>query len=252
MKELTKIAMSGLASVLVLFSFHSAQAQSSADLVAAALSHPDRPSEEAGDDARRMPLEVLSFAGITSGMDVLEMEAGGGWYTEIISRTVGPAGSVTMQNPPAFESFTGDADNNRAASLANVTLSTTNFDELEPASGSIDLVTWILGPHELWFAPGGQSLGDPETTFREIARVLKPGGRFLAIDHLAASDSGPEVGGTLHRIRDDLITDYAEAAGLTVIRSSQMHSNPEDPLTAGVFDPSIQGRTSKFVVLYEK
>ena len=80
---------------------------------------------------------------------------------EIMSRAVGAAGSVTMQNPPAFES-TGDADNDRAARLSNVTLSTTNFDELEPASGSIDLVTWILGPHELWFAPGGNSLGDPQ------------------------------------------------------------------------------------------
>ena len=252
MKRIIKLGISGLASSLTLFALHSAQAQSSADLVAAALSHPDRPSEEAQDDARRMPLEVLSFAGLSAGMDVLEMEAGGGWYTEIMSRAVGAGGSVTMQNPQAFESFTGDADNDRAARLSNVTLSTTNFDELEPASGSIDLVTWILGPHELWFAPGGNSLGDPTETFNEIVRVLKPGGRLLAVDHQAAADSGPEVGGSLHRIRDDLITGYAEAAGLRVIRSSAMHMNAEDPLDNGVFDPSIQGRTSKFVVLYEK
>ena len=252
MKDLTKFAMSGLASALLLLSFNNASAQSSADLVADALSHPDRPSEESADDARRKPLEVLSFAGIQAGMDVLELEAGGGWYTEILSRTVGSRGSVMMQNPPAFESFTGDADDNRAGSLANVTLSTTNFDELEAADGSIDLVTWILGPHELWFAPGGQSLGNPDVTFREIARVLKPGGRFLAIDHHATADAGPEVGGTLHRIGEGLITEYAEAAGLSVIRTSTIHLNPDDPLTVGVFDPSIQGRTSKFVVLYEK
>ena len=253
MQELTKMAMSGLASALVLFTFNAASAQSSADLVASALAHPDRPSEEADDDARRMPLEVLSFAGIEAGMDILEMEAGGGWYTEILSRAVGPNGSVMMQNPPAFESFTGDADNDRAARLPNVTLSTVNFDELEAANGSIDLVTWILGPHELWFFPGDNvSLGNPEVTFREIARVLKPGGRFLAIDHEAAADSGPEVGGTLHRIRGDLIAGYAEAAGLSVIRTSSIHRNPEDPLTNGVFDPSIQGRTDKFVILFEK
>ena len=112
-----------------------ASAQSSADLVAAALSDSNRPAEESADDARRMPIEVLSFAGIEAGMDVLEMEAGGGWYTEILSRTVGASGSVIMQNPAAFESFTGHADDNRAASLANVTLSTTNFDELDAADG---------------------------------------------------------------------------------------------------------------------
>ena len=229
-----------------------ASAQSSADLVAAALSHSDRPAEEAADDARRMPIEVLSFAGIEAGMDVLEMEAGGGWYTEILSHTVGPAGSVIMQNPAAFEGFTGDADNERAAKLANVTLSTTNFDELDAADGSIDLVTWILGSHELWYMPGGESLGDPDGTFAEIARVLKPGGRLLAVDHHAAASAGPEVGGTLHRIGESIVTDLAEGAGLNLIRSSGMHLNPEDPLDNGVFDPSIQGKTSKFVLVFEK
>lgn len=229
-----------------------ANAQSSADLVAAALGHSDRPAEDAGDDARRMPIEVLSFAGIEAGMDVLEMEAGGGWYTEIIARTVGSRGSVTMQNPAPFEGFTGDADDNRAASLSNVTLTTTNFDELAADDGSIDLVTWILGPHELWFAPGGVSLGDPAGSFADIARVLKPGGRFLAVDHHAASSAGPEVGGTLHRIGESIVVDHAEAAGLTLIRSSGMHLNAEDPLDNGVFDPAIQGKTSKFVLVFEK
>ena len=248
--ELRSVMCAALGTGLLLSGF--ANAQSSADLVAAALTHPDRPAEEAADDARRMPIEVLSFAGITAGMDVLEMEAGGGWYTEIISRTVGPSGSVIMQNPGPFESFTGDADNNRAAKLANVTLSTTDFDELDAADGSIDLVTWILGPHELWFEPGGVSLGDPAASFAEIARVLKPGGRFLAVDHHAAASAGPEVGGTLHRIGESIVNDYAEGAGLTLIRSSGMHLNPEDPLDNGVFDPSIQGKTSKFVLVYEK
>jgi predicted methyltransferase len=96
------------------------------------------------------------------------------------------------------------------------------------------------------------SLGNPEATFREIARALKPGGRLLAIDHEAAADAGPEVGGTLHRIHGGLITDYAEAAGLSVVRTSSIHRNPEDQLTNGVFDPSIQGRTDKFVILFEK
>lgn len=252
MNQFKKMSFVSALGAVAALSFSSVNAQSSADLVAAALSHSDRPSEESGDDARRMPLEVLSFAGIGAGMDVLELEAGGGWYTEILARTVGASGQVYMQNPPAFEGFTGDADDNRAASLSNVSLSTTNFDELEPGNGSIDLVTWILGPHELWFEPDGTSLGDPEESFAEIARVLKSGGRFLAVDHHAADGAGPEVGGTLHRIEESLIVEHAEAAGLRLIRSSALHLNSDDPLTNGVFDPSIQGQTSKFVLLFEK
>lgn len=252
MYQLKKLGLVTVISSAALLALSSVSAQSSADLVAAALSHQDRPAEEAADDARRMPLEVLSFAGIEAGMSVLELEAGGGWYTEVLSRTVGSTGAVVMQNPPAFESFTGDADNNRAASLSNVTLSTTNFDMLEPSDGSMDLVTWILGPHELWFMPGGNSLGDADQTFSEVARVLKPGGRFLAVDHRATDDEGPEVGGTLHRIGEGIIIKQAEAAGLRLIRSSNLHINPEDTMTNRSTDPSIRGRTSKFVLLFEK
>ena len=101
-------------SSLMAFSF-SALGQSSADLVAGALDHGDRSSGDAADDGRRMPLEVLAFAGIEAGITVLELEAGTGYYTEILSRAVGPNGSVIMQNPPAFDGFFGEAVEQRLA-----------------------------------------------------------------------------------------------------------------------------------------
>lgn len=237
----------------LLLSGQAAAHDRAADLVQAALVHGDRPAEDSEDDARRMPLEVLAFAGIRKGMDVFEMEAGGGWYTEILSRTVGSAGSVIMQNPPSFDSFYGDGPAQRVERTDNVRLSRTNFDELDAADNSMDMVTWILGPHELWFEPEeGVSLGDPETAFAEIHRILKPGGVFLTIDHRAAAELGPEVGGTLHRIPEAIVVDYAEAAGLSMLRSSQLFLNEDDPLDISIYDPSVQGYTSKFVLLFRK
>ena len=231
-----------------------AQADSSAEILQASLSSGDRPIEDASDDARRMPLEVLAFAGIEEGMTILEMEAGGGYYTEILSRAVGSSGSIIMQNPPAFDGFNGEAVEARLANnrLPNVTFSRVNFDELEASDSSVDMVTWILGPHELGFEPGGQNLGDPETTFAQISRVLKPGGVFLAIDHSAAENSGIDAGGSLHRIDEGLVSNWAEDAGFTLVRSSELHSNENDPLDVGVFDASIQGKSDKFVLLYQK
>ena len=185
-------------------------AEADAEAIQAALAHADRPAADVADDAVRMPLQTLTFAGLKSGMRVVDLEAAGGYYTEIISRAVGSGGEVIMQNVPAFDSFLGDSVEQRLAAgrLPNVRASKTNFDALDVADGTVDMVAWIMGPHELWFAPQPNvSLGDPAKTFAEIARVLKSGGVFLAIDHIASDSSGPEVGGTLHRIRHQIVTD---------------------------------------------
>jgi predicted methyltransferase len=72
------------------------------------------------------------------------------------------------------------------------------------------------------------------------------------VDHIAPANSGLDSGGTLHRIREEIVTDFAEAAGMEVVRISHLHKNESDPLDSNVFDPSIQGKTSKFIVLYRK
>jgi len=254
MKTIKQLVLSVVSGGLLSLSLAVHAQQSSADLVAAALSHSDRPAADAADDARRMPLEVLAFAGLQSGMTVFELEAGGGYYTEILSRAVGPTGSVIMQNPPSFDSFLGDSVDQRVAGnrLPNVRVTRTNFDVMDAPDGSVDMVTWILGPHELGYAPGGESLGDAATAFAEIARVLKPGGVLLAVDHIGPPGSGVEAGGTLHRIREEVVTELAAAAGLSLARSSNLLKNPDDPLDNSVFDPSIQGNTSQFVTLYRK
>lgn len=250
LRSLTLSALIGLINLFVISSVSAA----TADMLAAAIASPDRPAEDVAQDASRLPSEVLTFAGFQSGMSVFEMEAGGGYFTEILGRAVGMNGSVVMQNPPSFDSFVGEAYDARLGNnrLPTVRLSKSAFDALDAPDNSIDLVTWIMGPHELGFSPGGANLGDPAKTFSEIARILKPGGALLMIDHIAPAGSGVEVGGTLHRITEELATQLASAAGLSVAASSDMFKNAADPLTVGVFDPSIQGKTSKFTVLYRK
>lgn len=239
---------------LAAFAFASGAASAATADVASALAHPDRPSADGAADALRKPDQVLAFAGLETGMDVFEMEAAAGYYTEILSRSVGANGSVVLQEAPGLMSFVGDGIDLRTANnrLPNVRVSMTNFDQLDAEDNSMDMVTWIQGPHELGFVPDGVNLGDPAGSFAEIVRILKPGGVLLAIDHIGTDGTGLEEGASTHRIEESVITQMAVQAGLSVERSSDLLKNPDDPLTAHVYDASIRGKTSQFMVLYKK
>ena len=202
--------------------------------------------------ASRAPVETLEFAGIQTGMTVYDIESGGGYTAALISRAVGPEGKVYMQNPEAFSSFIGTSLTDRA--LPNGEIITSQFDDLQAPDASVDVVTWSMGPHELYYSPDGalEGLGDVAGTYAEIYRILKPGGAFVAIDHMAEAGSPPTTGGETHRIDPAHVQAAAEAAGLVLEAQADFLRNPDDPLTAGVFDPSIVGQTDRFVHRYRK
>src|SRR5712672_2136402 len=146
---------------------------------ASILADPGRPEADKSDDAARKPAEVLAFAQIRQGDTVLEMEAGRGWYSEILSSAVGPAGKLIIQYPPEF-AYGGAAFKARTdvGRLKNATMTVTAFDKLQAPDNSVDEVLWILGPHEIYYTPRNAEpgvLGDVKKTYAEIARVLKPG-----------------------------------------------------------------------------
>ncbi len=249
------IRNSSAAAVLVLFSLMgSAIAEEPAS---AAFAVDDRPETDYEQHRIRKAPEVLAFSGIGPGMTVIDMEAGGGVYTEIFAKTVGADGTVYMQNPPLFDGFAGDAIKARVANgrLPNVQQMRTAFDTLPVADASVDVVTWFLGPHELWFHPEGAEegiLGDPDKAFVEIARVLKPGGYFIALDHQAAPGSPPETGGTTHRIDKAIVIQRAAAAGMQVAGASSVLANPDDDYTVNVFDPAVRRKTDRFLLKFQK
>jgi predicted methyltransferase len=226
-----------------------------ADPIAAALANPARPEEDRADDPRRKPDKVLAFIGVKPGMTVFEMEAGRGYYTELFSFLVGENGRIVMQSPPAFDNFLADPIATRLANgrLGNVRASKTNFDDLDAPNNSIDIVTWMLGPHELYFSPpGAGSLGEVEKTYAEVMRILKPGGIFIILDHAAAPGSPHATGGSVHRIDPEIVKGLAAGAGFRLIEQSDILRNPNDRYELSVFDPMVRRKTDRFLLKYQK
>lgn len=223
---------------------------------AALLAAPTRPVADAARDANRKPAEVLAFAKVMPGQTVFDLEAGGGFYTELLSLAVGPTGKVVMQQPKEFGDFYKEAIATRTADsrLANVTVSYTPFNALDTADASVDVVTWFQGPHELYCkaACGNAVMGEPAAVFTEISRVLKPGGYLVLMDHVAPQGTATTSGNDQHRIDKMQVMALATAAGFALEEESSILANPADDYTKGVFDAAVQGKTDQFLLRYKK
>jgi predicted methyltransferase len=221
----------------------------------AAVNNPDRWPDDAASDESRNPGETLAFMKVAPGMSVFEVEAGGGYFTELFSLAVGPEGSVVMQNPEGFLAFVGDEITARLADnrLANVRDSISLFDDLDAEDSSMDLVTWVLGPHDLYYLPeDGSTLGDPAGSFAEIFRITKPGAAFVVIDHSAIEGSPEITGNTLHRIDQALVVAMAEAAGFVSDSEGGFLAESEDDRTTHVFSEDIRGNTDQFAIRFRR
>jgi predicted methyltransferase len=222
---------------------------------AAILADPSRPADDLKDDAARKPAEILAFAGLRPGDTVVEMEGGRGWFSFLISKAIGPEGKLIVQYPPEFAygdpAYKARVDGGQ---LPNATITKTHFDKLEAADGSVDKVLWILGPHEVWFTPKDtQGLGDPAKSFAEIARVLKPGGEFIAMDHAAVAGTPAKTSAqTLHRIDPAHVLEAAKTAGLVYVEKSDILANPEDDRTKSPFAPDLRRHTDQFLFRFRK
>ena len=74
-----------------------------ADRFDAAVAHPGRPAADPARDAKDHPAEILRLTGINSGMQVADVLAGDGYYSELLSYIVGAKGQVLLINNAAFD-----------------------------------------------------------------------------------------------------------------------------------------------------
>lgn len=218
----------------------------------AALADPVRPAADVSRDAVRKPAELLAFAEVKPGQKVADFIMGGGYFTRILSAAVGPKGHVYAYQPDEFIKFQASYGENQTKVVGdykNVTASRESLGALDLPDG-LDLVFTVQNYHDLHLTPFPKEWAGQVNA--EIYKSLKPGGLYVIVDHAATAGSGLEPAMKVHRIDPAIVRQEVEAAGFKFEGETQLLRNPEDPLTASVFDPSIRGRTDQFAMKFRK
>jgi len=228
-----------------------AQARSAAEFQQA-LSSGDRPEADKARDAGRRPAEVVTFLGIEPGMTVVDLMAGGGYYTDVLSAAVGDSGKVYAQNTKRGLAFREGA-NEKAISarlagnrLKNVERLNRELSDLGLEPGSVDAALTALNYHDV--ANGG----GPEAAAGFLAAVLailEPGGIFGLIDHDANAENDNAA---LHRILKADVIKAVGQAGFELVAEGEMLRNPSDDHSKMVFAEGARGKTDRFVLLLRK
>jgi predicted methyltransferase len=233
-----------------------ADSQASA-AIAAAIASTERPEADRAQDGPRKAWEFLEFAQVAPGMRVLDAFSGGGYYTELLSLIVGPAGEVIAYNNPEYAKFAakGIATRYEGGRLPNVRQLTVPVAELELAPRSLDAVLFVMSFHDLYWRPvdGSWAPTDPQQMLRKLHAALKPGGVVVVQDHVAVPGGDPAaVVDKLHRIDPEVVRAEFRKAGFALEAESPMLASPEDSHALQVFDPDIRGRTDRFVMRFRR
>ena len=216
---------------------------------AAIVAAPDRTDADRQADQRRQPAKMLAFAGAQTGMKILDMEASAGYSTELLARTVGPAGIVYAQDSAAvIERLVKDKFDIRAQkpAMKNVVHVVRDFDDpIPPDVSGLDMITFFFAYHDITYMRVDRAVMN-----RKMFAALKPGGFLIIADHSAKPGDGTNVAKTLHRIEESTLRQEIEAAGFKLVAEGDFLRHPEDPREAAVFRPQVP--TDEFVLKYQK
>jgi predicted methyltransferase len=223
--------------------------------VVAAVADKGRPEADTKRDAERKPAETLEFAGVKPGQTVVDLIPGGGYFTRIFSKAVGPKGTVYAVGGPPRPADPSKPPPPKPAQDA-IAEDTANYGNVKSIHAPLqsglsiptqaDVVFTAQNYHDVKNVPNIDMLAFDKAIYNS----LKPGGVFIVIDHVAAP--GASVTNTLHRIDPAVVKEEVTKAGFKFEGESKILADPADDHSKGVFDPSIRGKTDQFLYKFRK
>ncbi|HEX8448937.1 MAG TPA: methyltransferase [Allosphingosinicella sp.] len=251
-----RTALAAMALALVAPAAASTQGRAAAD-VAAAVAAPGRPKAATDLDEVRKPVEVLRFMGLKKGDRALDYFTGNGYYADIMARAVGPKGLVLGWNAASFL-----GNEKIKAALDEVKARNPNFGyfgtpptALAFPKDGFDFAMLHLVYHDAYWESAQYKIPriDPNSVVQALWYTVKPGGIVAVVDHVAAPGGDTRaVVEKLHRIDPAVVKADFERAGFVLEAQSPILRVPADDHSKNVFDPSIRGKTDRFMYRFRK
>ncbi len=235
-----------------------AAAEPEPDLYSAAVAHAGRSEADLKRDRIDHPAELLRLAGLKPGMQVGDLIAADGYYSELVSYIVGPTGRVLMLNNLATDYWSNNGWEKRLADnrLPNVEHRRIELEHLPLPDASLDAMLVIKVYHDFYWVDERPNTPwpklDPQAVLNEIARVVKPGGVLLLVDHSAKPGTGSSDAGRLHRITDDYARRDFEKHGFQYVAKTDVLHQRNDDRTLISYEPPMLGHTDRFVLVFHK
>ncbi|MCB1672601.1 MAG: hypothetical protein R3F41_17995 [Gammaproteobacteria bacterium] len=231
--------------------------------VIAAMQQPDRLPADIERDTRSRPEKIIPLLGIEPGDRVVDIFAGGGYYSELLARVLAPDGVAVLHNNMGFEAWGVNELTDRfyRRDPGNIDRHTTNGINLDLPAESVDAALIVMALHDLYVVPkryNGKEyvpVGSPMNVqyfLEQVFNALRGGGRFVVVDHAGEPGMDNDLVADLHRLNENFARTEIEARGFEFVTSSNALRNPADDRNRIVFDEDLRGRTDRFVLVFQK
>jgi predicted methyltransferase len=203
------------------------------DALAASVNSESRSAEDKARDQYRHPQQALAFWGLQPGMTILEVQPGGGWWTEILApyahATNGKyyATGADLDNPELSEG----ARKARADFAARFAAKPEVYGQIQLVNfgakskplpdNAFDFVLSARSVH------GWMGAGITEKVFKDLYGALKPGG-ILAIEQHRANPGAQDPKAESGYVTEAFVIEQAQKAGFELVDRSEINANAAD------------------------
>ena len=178
----------------------------------------DRTPHFTSRDVYRHPYETLTFFNIQPDMTVVELNPGGGWYTEILANYIHYPGTlIAAQGSYYMDGFKKKMDSDPMFGRVEIVSLSSNLAE----PNSVDAIVTFRNLHN-WLGPQMDSI------FKSSMVALKPGGIFGVVEHRANPGTSLKAMKSSGYVTEAHAIEVALNNGFELVAKSEINANPKD------------------------